>query len=73
MSQQSGLKTRIERLEEKNAVSGVVGVMTPRGGTYDPEEQGRARQRIAELHREGYEVVYFANLAGRRGTGLQED
>ena len=71
MSQQSGLKTRIERLEEKNAVSGVVGIMTPRGGTYDPLEQAQARQRIAELHQEGYEYVYFANLACRRETGLQ--
>lgn len=65
MSQQSGLKTRIERLEVKNAVSGVVGIMTARGGAYDPEEQARVRQRITELHQEGYEYVYCANLACR--------
>ena len=58
------MKTRIERLEEKNAVSGVVGIMTARGGTYDPVEQARVRQRIAELRQEGYQIVYFANLGG---------
>lgn len=63
---QRGLKARIKRLGIETAISGVVSVMTKRGGTYDPVEQARVRQRIAELHQEGYQFVYFANLAGLR-------
>ena len=64
MNHPSGLRTRIERLEAENAPSAVVGFTTGRGGQYDPIEEARTRQRIADLRRAGHKLVYFANLAG---------
>ena len=64
MNHPTGLRTRIERLEEENAPSGVVGFTTGRGGEHDPIKEARTRRRIAELQRSGHHVVYFANLAG---------
>ena len=65
MNHPTGLRTRIERLEEESGPKGVAGFTIGRGGEYDPIEEARARQRIADLHRAGHQVVYFANLAGR--------
>ena len=64
MNHPNGLRTRIELLEEESGPKGVAGFTTGRGGEYDPIEEARTRQRIADLRRAGHKLVYFANLAG---------
>ena len=68
MNQPTGLRTRLECLEDTSVPRGVVGIVTPRGGTLDPAEQQRGRQRIENLLKAGHGVVCVANLANLAGT-----
>lgn len=62
MKPSSGLRSRVQRLEDKTADSSVVGVVTKRGESIDDAEHERIRRRVEELRRAG-RTVYIANLA----------
>ena len=65
MNSSLGLRSRVLRLEDQTASAGVAGIVSTRGGSYDPAEQKRLREGIAALHKAGHSVVYVAHLALR--------
>ncbi len=64
MNNPTSLRGRVNRLETETNDGSVVGIITTRGGVFDPAEQLRVRQQIDALRGSG-RAVYFANLAVR--------
>ena len=64
----SSIGRRVDALEALGGVvdRGVAGIVHGRGQDFDPADEARVDQHVAELHAAGHSVVYVANLASRR-------
>ena len=65
MNASANLRSRLQRLEAKGCIGGVVGFVVPLVCDVVRDQRDRTKLQVAELHRAGFDVVYVAHMPAR--------